>query len=185
MHAIELDLIPVLCGPLDPRRDALHPLAAISLQPGLELGPIRHRVQPKGMCGLVVRYWRGQQGLVLWGTGRRGKGACVQCMQISVWGARKDIGCERETENGLGGPHASPELKSLASHTITPSLPAAAQTTIPTCLWGMAGLPSGRSGKNSSHTPKEFFTAQWLSAGFHSLYSPIRHRACTSAAGKG
>lgn len=44
--------------------------------------------------------------------------------------------------------------------------------------WGMAEVPSGLSGRKSSHTPKEFLNPQCASAGVQLLNSPIRHSAC-------
>lgn len=50
----------------------------------------------------------------------------------------------------------------------------------PPHLWGMAGVPSALSGRNSSHTPKAFLNAQCASEGCQLLNSPTRHSACTA-----
>mmetsp|Transcript_38602 Transcript_38602/g.114640 ORF Transcript_38602/g.114640 Transcript_38602/m.114640 type:complete len:500 (+) Transcript_38602:1140-2639(+) len=41
VDAVELDLVPLLCGPLDPCGDALHPRARRRLDARLDLGPVR------------------------------------------------------------------------------------------------------------------------------------------------
>eukprot|EP00955_Chlamydomonas_euryale_P072524 361424-Chlamydomonas_euryale.AAC.1 len=58
VDAVELDLVPLLCGPLDPCGDALHPRARRRLDARLDLGPVQQRLA----TAVGIGGWRQQLG---------------------------------------------------------------------------------------------------------------------------